>query len=395
MSIAEPRRPALLILAGLIALILAALLLAQSAVLAHPLAQGSMVLRVLADHIELEVRVPFEEIVIASTAKSGAAPTSLEDGLKAHGDYLLTHVQLDLDSKPTAGKVVKWEQGKTPADQHVTYTISYDLRAGARPEHARLSEDVLHEIEYAPGNPWEVSYVVSVTQVNGATEQGMLLTTKQPLTATLTWNGAGAVTTTQASRWQTFRAFCYHGIMHILTGYDHLLFIATLVLAARRFMDLFKVVATFTVAHGVTLTLSVLNIVRLSERIVEPMIAASIVYVALENIFFPQRSRNWTRLASAFFFGLFHGLGFAGGLLEAMEGMPGIAVATALIAFSIGVEIGHQVVVIPLYASVCAIRNTQKSEAAREQISDRIRKFASIAITAAGLFYFVLALGIK
>ena len=378
--------------AVLAVLVAAGLWLAQSSVLAHPLAQGSIVARVLADRLELDVRVPFEEIVIASTAKSGQAPASLEAGLKEHGDYLLAHLTVELDGKAVSGKCLKWEQGKTPTDQHVTFMLSYDFQAGTQPSQLKLSEDVLHEIEYAPGNPWEVSYVVSLTHASGATEQGMLLTTKQPFQAALNWGAESGAATTQTSGWNTFSAFCYHGIMHILTGYDHLLFIASLVLAARKFMDLFKVVATFTVAHGVTLTLSVLNIVRLSDRIVEPMIAASIVYVALENIFFPQRSRNWTRLASAFFFGLFHGLGFAGGLLEAMEGMPGTAIAIALIAFSVGVELGHQAVVIPLYGTVTLIRRAQKSDVAREEVSDHIRKFASVAITLAGLFYFVMAL---
>src|SRR5205807_1459282 len=78
----------------------------------------------------------------------------------------------------------------------------------------------------------------------------------------------------------------------------------------------------FTVAHTLTLALSVLNIVTLGERVVEPMIAASIVFVAVQNVFWPRQSRGWTRLAVAFAFGLFHGLGFAGGLKEAMAGMP-------------------------------------------------------------------------
>jgi hypothetical protein len=86
------------------------------------------------------------------------------------------------------------------------------------------------------------------------------------------------------------------------------------------------------------------------------MIAASIVFVALQNIVAPAQSRGWTRLAVAFGFGLFHGLGFAGGLLAAMEGMPGVAIATAIIAFSIGVELGHQVVVIPLYLALTPSR---------------------------------------
>ena len=88
-------------------------------------------------------------------------------------------------------------------------------------------------------------------------------------------------------------AYALHGIEHILTGYDHLLFITALVLAAGSFWDLVKVVTAFTLAHTITLTLSVLNIVTLRSAIVEPMIAASIICVAVQNIFWPERSSGW------------------------------------------------------------------------------------------------------
>src|SRR6185369_4305874 len=124
--------------------------------------------------------------------------------------------------------------------------------------------------------------------------------------------------------------------------------------------DLVKVVTAFTLAHSLTLTLCVLDIFRLPERVVEPMIALSIVFVAVENIFWPNRTKGWGRLGAAFFFGLFHGLGFAGGLLDAMESLGGGAVVVAIIAFSVGVEIGHQVVVLPFFGALRLLRRTQK-----------------------------------
>ena len=158
-------------------------------------------------------------------------------------------------------------------------------------------------------------------------------------------------------------AFLRHGIRHILGGYDHLLFVAGLVLAVVSIFDLLKVVTAFTIAHTLTLTLAVLDIVRVSHRIVEPMIAGSIVLVALQNLLWPTRARGWTRLGVAFGFGLFHGLGFAGGLLSAMEGMAGVAIVTAIAAFSFGVEIGHQVVALPLFG-VLKITRAYSSSAA-------------------------------
>lgn len=107
--------------------------------------------------------------------------------------------------------------------------------------------------------------------------------------------------------------YFWHGIRHILTGYDHLLFIAALVLGAATLWDLVKVVTAFTVAHSITLTLAAMNLVHLPDWVVEPLISASIFFVALQNIVWPEQSRGGTRLTVAFFFGLFHGFGFAGG----------------------------------------------------------------------------------
>ena len=182
--------------------------------------------------------------------------------------------------------------------------------------------------------------------------------------------------------------------MHILTGYDHLLFVSALVLAAQGVWDLVKVVSAFTIAHSLTLTLSVLHIVHLSdmaERLVEPMISASIVFVAAQNVIWPDRSRGWTRLAIAFGFGLFHGLGFAGGLMDAMSSMPPIALWAALIAFSCGVEIGHQIVVLPLFALVRAVKHLG-SDSPRLVLASRVYRFGSLAICAGGVYFFIMAI---
>src|SRR5436309_13121759 len=99
-----------------------------------------------------------------------------------------------------------------------------------------------------------------------------------------------------------------------------------------------------------------LNIAWLPSNNVDTMIAASIVFFALQNVIVPEKSRGAGRLLVAFFFGLFHGLGFAGGLLSAMEGMAGLAVGLAIVAFRLGVEIGHQMVLPPVLGSLKAAR---------------------------------------
>jgi len=186
--------------------------------------------------------------------------------------------------------------------------------------------------------------------------------------------------------------FVRHGIGHILSGYDHLLFVCALVLGAVTFWDLIKVVTAFTLAHTLTLTLSVLNLVRLPSHVVEPMIAGSIVFVAATNLLWPKRSRGWVRLATAFFFGLFHGLGFAGGLLGAMEGMNGLAVGVAIAAFSLGVELGHQMVVLPLFFGLKLARATPPDEAGRERLALATMRGGSLLICLAGTLYLLAAL---
>jgi hypothetical protein len=152
---------------------------------------------------------------------------------------------------------------------------------------------------------------------------------------------------------------------------------------------LIKVITAFTLAHSITLTLAVLNLVRLPGKVVEPMIAASIVFVALQNLFWPQQSRGGARLGVAFGFGLFHGLGFAGGLLDAMEGMAGLTIGLAIVAFSFGIELGHQVVVIPIFALLKILRS-RHGEASR--LAGYIFRYGSAVICGAGIFYLVAAL---
>lgn len=142
------------------------------------------------------------------------------------------------------------------------------------------------------------------------------------------------------SRLQTFQRYLVTGIEHIFLGYDHIAFLVAIVLWARRLVPVIKIVTAFTVAHSITLSLAALGIVVIPSSIVEPAIAASIVFVALENFVSRDIERRWR---VTFAFGLIHGFGFAGALREI--GLAPNAVATALAAFNIGVEIGQIAIV--------------------------------------------------
>ena len=132
--------------------------------------------------------------------------------------------------------------------------------------------------------------------------------------------------------------FLILGVEHILTGYDHLLFLFALLLVCDGFATAAKIITCFTIAHSLTLALATFNLVQMSSAVVEPLIAASIIYVGVENVFF--RRKTW-RYGLTFIFGLIHGLGFAGILRELGVGSSGAAVAGPLFSFNLGVELGQ------------------------------------------------------
>jgi hypothetical protein len=140
------------------------------------------------------------------------------------------------------------------------------------------------------------------------------------------------------------------GIEHILTGYDHLLFLGGLLIACRSLRTMLGVVTSFTVAHSITLALAGLGLVQLSSSVVEPLIAASIVFVGVENLWAREEPR-W-RWVLTFVFGLVHGFGFAGVLGELGLGHAGTSLVLPLVGFNLGVEAGQlavAVVVLPLF----------------------------------------------
>ena len=168
---------------------------------------------------------------------------------------------------------------------------------------------------------------------------------------------------TRLSGWSSFVAFLEHGIWHIWIGFDHILFILALILPSvmrRRessfqpvegfraaFWNVFKIVTLFTVAHTVTLTLASLDLVRLPSRFVEAMIAGSVVFAALNNIYPLTRDRiGWV----VFGFGLFHGFGFASVLQHLVANASNLVANLA--GFNVGVEIG-QVAIVAVVFPIC------------------------------------------
>ena len=189
-------------------------------------------------------------------------------------------------------------------------------------------------------------------------------------TPTATWSAA------PGSPGEVALAFGKLGVEHIFTGYDHLCFLAGLLLAATRLRDMLLVVTGFTVAHSLTLTAATLGWVRLPSDVVEAAIAASIVYVGVENLWQPSARR---RVALTFALGLVHGFGFAG--LLAGLGLAEETLALPLVSFNLGVEAGQ--------AALVAVTLPLLLRAQRWEGWPRVQRVLSLGVAGMGVVWLV------
>jgi hydrogenase/urease accessory protein HupE len=155
-------------------------------------------------------------------------------------------------------------------------------------------------------------------------------------------------------------AFVRMGLEHILSGWDHLLFLAALLLRGGTLLTLLKIITAFTLAHSVTLVLATLGLVSVPARLVEPAVAASIVWVALEN--FRARETPSHRWVVSFVFGLVHGLAFATALQELS--LPPGRLAWALVGFNVGVEAGQALALVVAFPVLLWLRRASWGAAA-------------------------------
>jgi len=173
----------------------------------------------------------------------------------------------------------------------------------------------------------------------------------------------------EPSQLEQFVDYAREGVWHILIGFDHILFLISLLLPAvfllssrnwapaARFMpvfwDVLKIVTAFTLAHSITLSLAALSVISLPSRFVESTIALSVVLAALNNLWPVVAGRRWT---VAFGFGLIHGFGFASVLADL--GLPRGALLVALVGFNVGVELGQLAIVSTFLPLAYALRHT-------------------------------------
>src|SRR5437868_1967876 len=173
---------------------------------AHPVAQGGLIVTISPSQLTVRATVSLEEVLVASAyGPESARAKSSAEAAQLHGPYLLEHLRISADGRLLHGRIV-------------------DSR-----ETTEKPKRFAYEFEFAPGNRWEASYIVQIEEEGHAVREGLLLTSRQPLVFVRENQSASSSAAPRLDRWQVLRDYFHHGLLHILTGYDHLLFVTALV----------------------------------------------------------------------------------------------------------------------------------------------------------------------
>jgi hypothetical protein len=254
-------------------------------------------------------------------------PAALEAELRAAWPGIAARITImagDTRIEPEIGAVTVPEVGDLELPRDSVLTITADLPDDGSP--VRIG--------------WDASFgSVVVRQIGGGEDAYTAILQGGALSEPLPREGFAT-----EGVMPVFGRFIVSGFEHIIPkGLDHILFVLGLFFFSLRLSPLLWQVTAFTLAHTVTLALASTGVVSIPASIVEPLIAASIVYVAVENIFGNKGQVGWPRIALVFGFGLLHGLGFASVLSDV--GLPEGRFVVALIGFNIGVELGQLAVI--------------------------------------------------
>ena len=284
---------------------------------------------------------------------------ALQAALQAYAPQLASAAEIDLDATRATPRVTVLPIRESPQGSSVTVRYTGDVPPAAKTLSWRSG---LTYASYAftverPGAP-------AVTIWLEGDERSAALPLRQAAVP--------------ASRLDVARQYVALGFTHIVPlGLDHILFVLAMYLLSTGVRAVLAQVTAFTVAHSITLGLSIYGLVSAPGNIVEPLIAVSIAWVAIENLL-ATRVRPW-RIAIVFGFGLLHGLGFAGVLREL--GLPRSQFAPALVSFNAGVELGQLAVI---GAAWLVLGSWARG---RPWYRDRILVPGSLAIAAVGIFW--------
>ena len=337
---------------------------------AHTTSTGLATLQTDGDQIAYRLTLsPAEVGETAAPLLQGAAGDTA--AARQVGQMLAQHLVLAVGGEPCRIRRTRLQASKAGdaagADRVV---VSVDFACTSAPGSLSLRDSL--------STPFGEHYrsIVSVTRPDGTREERVL--DREHPQASFDFGHAPV---------SGFAGFLRLGGEHILSGADHLLFLAALLLGASGLRSLLITVTAFTAAHSLSLAAATRGWAHASPTWVEPMIAASIVWVALENVLRRGDAMTWRgalrRHVLTFGFGLVHGLAFAEALTELhLRGWP---LARALLGFNLGVEAGQALVVLLLAPALAWL--------ARRAFGPRIVKALSLTIAAMGLFWLVQRVG--
>ncbi|MCX7097363.1 MAG: HupE/UreJ family protein [Methylococcales bacterium] len=281
--------------------------------------------------------------------------------------WVLKGVQLNLDGQlvqPVAMGVVSF-------DQKNNAFIEFQYPQTPR-DHLNLKADFLNEL------PASHKQFLTIKNAQGQSmAEKMLSQADNMIDLTLSQLPNAPL---ESQKLATFSDFFILGIEHILTGYDHLLFLFSLLVVTRNFWPAIKIITFFTIAHSITLALAGFNVVDIPSFIVEPLIAATIIYVSLENILRDghPKGRQWL----TFFFGLVHGFGFASVLREMGISSYETGIMLPLFSFNLGVEVG-QITVAAIVLPIIWWLHT------KPLIEPKLTPICSVLVCMAGVYWLV------
>lgn len=357
------RMPAMFFLRGWAVFVLITLFLVPTrSAVAHPIPFSYLDLRLGSNKIEAslvahmidlahELNIDQPELLLDPEV-AGRYAREIADVLEPR----LTLVAGDLTLVPT------WADLEVMPDrQSVKLYFSYGLES--------IPGSIAVTVNFFPYDPKHQTFLNIYENGSLRTQAILDINHQQTEYFTGTWQGTGAV----------IQKFVPQGVHHILIGPDHILFLVGLLLLGGTIRQLLVVVTSFTLAHSITLSLAVLNVVNPPAHLVEPAIALSIVCVGADNLLVGdgRDMRAWIALG----FGLIHGFGFAS-VLRAME-LPTRDVAWSLFSFNVGVEVG-QLVIVAIAACLLTVLRGWSEIAGR-----RLAVVGSVVVILAGTFWFV------
>jgi hypothetical protein len=348
------------------------LLVVTAAPEAHPTANAFVIIRVPGDgRIDVEITAHAESLALtlAGLAKDSApvhsaaasSSASPRDRVNALAPELLRLIELESDGSLVA---LKWLGVADTRDRQGLVTVHLEGTLPARAETIR----------------WRASFMLAAYPI------AVIGGTSSVAPDNYDWLAGDErsrvyrldALATDESAWHSALRLVPTGFTHIVPGgLDHVLFMLGLFLMASTRRALLLQVSTFTAAHSLTLALGAFGAVHVPPQIVEPLIAASIAFIALENLFVTSVTR-W-RLLVVFVFGLLHGLGFAGAMADL--GLSGQHLAASLVGFNIGVELGQLAVIASAALIVRALRLSIDAE------RQFVLRPVSAAIALTGLFW--------